>query len=1125
MMIRNPKSAAIAALTTLVLAVPATAFDVPKENELRVQEFQKEDLKISLGFLSDTDLAAAGKASVVGPLEQLNVLPGNAFIDPRSGRYATLITTTAMVPGAGNSLDWNSFAVSGEPTVAEEQTAAANAFKQWLSANSSALRLNMDELTPIRSTAYVHSEVIHLNAQRIVNGVPVKDAMLQGVINNGNLVLFGLTKWGDVTISSEPNVDRATAEQRIASFLGNAKAPKWHSASLNYVPTAVGADPMTVSIGQGYSHRLAWVLTSKSFDRGEWEALVDAHTGEVISFKDHATYLDEGGIHAHEGHNHADEGGIHAKAGGPTARTVVGDVFPVSNDGVGPDGVLVSSPMPFLNLTTGPGASLQTNSGGDTLSCISSSLSTDLTGPYTVVQDNCGTVNESSSTNPFDLGGAAGTDCTIPAGASSGNTNASRSGFYEINRLMEIGRSYLPNNTFLQSPLNIEMNISQTCNATSGAGGLRFYRSGGGCANTGEIAGVFDHEWGHSQDREDATPGVAGPTGEGIADLFAALRLNTSCIGRNFLSSPCTGFGDPCTTCTGVRDIDFAQHQSGQPKGVVPFGQSCGGSVHCLGTLVGESVWDLWKRELVGQGGLSDGTAQLITTHLTFFGSGGVSNWFTLTGSANGDGCGAGSGYLNYIAADDDDGDLTNGTPNMQHIFNAFNRHQIACNAPAVATSGCANTPTVAPVVNAVPQDRGIRLNWSPVANATEYQVFRTEGVLACDMGKKLVATTSDTTYLDLELNNDVEYYYTVVAKAAGAVCIGPVSSCVTATPAAGANLGFDPTSTTFTINTGDGDVSFDSCEQATVCVDLDNIGTNSLTNVRFTEVTSPSHPLINDGISFNNPIANNIAANCNSAPACFDLTAAGISPGETLVLEIGVTSDEMGGIVKKATVTYANLEHDYQASSNPLYSFEAGLQGWTLERGTFGRSDALGGGSGTAFALASSSNLDNQCDAIVSPSFLIESDTSMSAWTNFAIETGDWDRANFAIRTVDGRRLVVDPDSGRLYNINPSANPQFDACTARENGFGAVQSSWAASNWSATAMDSSSLAGTVAQIEVRYGTDSAENDRGFSFDHLGLNNVMLEVPDAQLNCSAVVQIFADGFETADTSAWDHSVP
>ena len=80
-----------------------------------------------------------------------------------------------------------------------------------------------------------------------------------------------------------------------------------------------------------------------------------------------------------------------------------------------------------------------------------------------------------------------------------------------------------------------------------------FYRSGNGCGNTGEIATVVDHEWGHGMDRWDVALGISKPSGEGIADVYAALRLNDSCIGRGFfINSFCGGSGNPCLSCSGM---------------------------------------------------------------------------------------------------------------------------------------------------------------------------------------------------------------------------------------------------------------------------------------------------------------------------------------------------------------------------------------------------------------------------------------------------------------------------------------------------------------------------------------------------------------------------------------------
>jgi hypothetical protein len=68
------------------------------------------------------------------------------------------------------------------------------------------------------------------------------------------------------------------------------------------------------------------------------------------------------------------------------------------------------------------------------------------------------------------------------------------------------------------------------------------------CSNTGEIAGVFDHEWGHGLDNNDLTPTIVKPSGDGIADIYTALRLGDSCIGRGFFNNPCSQFGDPVST-------------------------------------------------------------------------------------------------------------------------------------------------------------------------------------------------------------------------------------------------------------------------------------------------------------------------------------------------------------------------------------------------------------------------------------------------------------------------------------------------------------------------------------------------------------------------------------------------
>ena len=154
-------------------------------------------------------------------------------------------------------------------------------------------------------------------------------------------------------------------------------------------------------------------------------------------------------------------------------------------------------------------------------------------------------------------------------------------------------------------------------------------------------------------------------------------------------------------------------------------------------------------------------------------------------------GCGSSSGYKQYLLADDDNGNLNDGTPHMQAIYKAFNDQQIACNTPTVQDSGCAGTPTDAPVVSIVEGNMKATLTWGAVPLASKYQVFRTEGMDQCEQGKVLLATldSSILTYEDTGLANGREYYYVVIPKGTSESCFGPSSDCASVTPVAGPEI------------------------------------------------------------------------------------------------------------------------------------------------------------------------------------------------------------------------------------------------------------------------------------------------------------------------------------------------
>jgi len=756
------------ALSALLLATfQVAALTEPESTEMNdALSFRAPDLELPSDARRLQQLPPQAANQARESLAALGVAAGSARIDALGGRFETLLPSHRLLAertAPGHSR-------------AQRAAEARVAFRSFVENHRRELAVDPAELAPERVTVHGDGSVVQIFVQREIGGIPVRGAYVNGVINHGRLNLFGTHRWGDVRTSLDPeiSVDQAswTAREHLAPFEVDGS---WGVDRLLLVPTAGDRGPVLAH--RGYDHRLVWQLHPViKGELGRWEVLVDAHSGEIVSVQDTNAYAE-----------------------------VKGGVFPVTNDGIVPDGVEQPGwPMPFDNVSTSTGT-VTTDTGGNLAA--TGTMTSTLSGQYIRMNDNCGSISL-TGTDGIDFGTSGGNDCTTPGFGGAGNTHASRTGFYELNRIKEMARAQLPSNSWLQQQLTSNMNINSTCNAFWNGSTVNFYRSGGGCSNTGEIAGVFDHEWGHGMDANDANPGIASPSGEGIADIYTALRLNDSCIGRNFRpGTQCSGNGDPCLDCTGVRDIDYLKHQSGQPHDYTWSNNTCGGSVHCVGHVYSEAVWSLWKRKLQSAPyNMNPHTAHELVTRLTFLGAGATGTWFS--GGPPYGGCSSSSGYMNYLAADDDNGDLNDGTPHMTAIFDAFNDQEIACDTPTVQDSGCANTPTTAPAVTTSAGNQLIQLSWNAVADATRYQVFRTEGVFACDFGKVKVADTTGTSFTDTGLQNGRDYSYVVIPIGGADSCMGPASACATDQPVGQPDFTVSCTPSSHTVAQGESAVS-----------------------------------------------------------------------------------------------------------------------------------------------------------------------------------------------------------------------------------------------------------------------------------------------------------------------------
>ncbi len=1086
-----------------LLAAPLEAVVVPSGTAVKEKEYRHPALYIRGMQQPVSDMTNRAVASQVEQdLAALGVPAASAMWDPQSERLASLFPAEPLIPGTGkgNTLRWADLGVARPDDAAIKQQ-AWKAFTGYLERYQGQLRLDLAELGTPRLGVTDEGALVQIFVPRLVAGVVVRDAALVAVINHGNLVLLGFDEWADANLTPDPSLSPEQAlgvvTSHVAPFTFRSAGRKAH---LELIPMARAERKAA-----GIEYRLAWVVEGAiEGDLGTWEALVDASSGELIAFQDRNQYA--------------------------KVKRVVGGVYPVSNDQTPPDGVEQPGfAMPFTTVTLPDNTTAVTTTGG-VIGCVASTsnagrqLRTALAGPYLAIADNCGLVREKAfadSELQFNIGSGPGTDCVVPPGHSAGDTHSSRSGFYELNRQIECARGYLPTNTWLQSQLTSNMNINNTCNAFWNGVAVNFYRDNGSqCRNTGEIAAIFDHEWGHGMDNNGINPNISSP-GESIADIHAIMRLQDSCGGRGFFKTGnCGGYGDTCTACSGVRDLDWAKHRCNLPHTLTwinngfPIAQCnpaaaacpagggpCGHEVHCEGYPTAETAWDLFARDLPTVFWFDNNTALELDTRLWYLGSQLVTSMYQCTPPAGG--CPATSGYKQVLAADDDNGDINDGTPHMTALFAAFNRHEIACATPVAVNSGCGGGPTTAPVVTATPLDQGANLTWAAVPGAARYAVFRTEGVRGCNFGKAKVGETTGLSFQEQGLANGTSYFYSVLPIGTNTSCTGRMSTCSTVTPVPGPNV---KTLAALPIQVigGDNDGILDNCETARLTVRVENNGIAPLTNVRVTAASSATHPLTVPLTPLPATIAASLAP-CNQASSTFDVTPHGMTFNQTFEVTLTITADQVAPSTRTVTYRATGVESDFANVATRTYNFNTDMQGWTVTAGTFNRVDA---GAGN-FYLASSSCLDAQCDIVRSPVIRLTGTSTLSLVQRYDTEIPTpipYDRANVGVFDLAaGTRTPVSPNGGKLYDLATGA-PNGNCDTTAQAGWSAdtdadctATAAFLSSTWTSAALNpGGTFTGRSAQLSVNYGTDPAANGFGFHFDDVVLANFEEAVPDAQ---------------------------
>jgi Zn-dependent metalloprotease len=218
-----------------------------------------------------------------------------------------------------------------------------------------------------------------------------------------------------------------------------------------------------------------------------------------------------------------------------------------------------------------------------------------------------------------------------------------RGGYYHLNVVHDYMKAIDPDFTSLDYPMAVRVKEpSGNCNAYWDGLGVTFFEGGGGCPSIVRIADVVYHEYGHGTTQWASGGRATGSMHEGFSDYLGTTITNNPQIGRGFF-----GPGSHLRDCV---------------NNVVYPAPECGGEVHCVGQAHCGALWDA-RTNLIAALGYETGVA--LSDSL----------WhYARYGHADNDL----DYYTDYLFMDDDDGDLSNGTPHGEYLFPALAAHGFA---------------------------------------------------------------------------------------------------------------------------------------------------------------------------------------------------------------------------------------------------------------------------------------------------------------------------------------------------------------------------------------------------------------------------------------------------------------
>ncbi|MGI9013319.1 MAG: hypothetical protein ACR2GY_03625 [Phycisphaerales bacterium] len=199
---------------------------------------------------------------------------------------------------------------------------------------------------------------------------------------------------------------------------------------------------------------------------------------------------------------------------------------------------------------------------------------------------------------------------------------------------------YVPNFPTIETQQNftVNTNIANNCNAFYNGSSINFYTSGGGCTNTGASTVVY-HEYGHHLVATGSSGGQ-GAYGEGMSDTVSVVITDDSRLAPAFQGN--------CSVS--LRNADNTVQYP------------CSGPIHDCGRLLSGCVWST-RNELI----VTEPADYLEILRQLTFESIRLHNYSPIDPRIT----------IDFLTLDDDDDNLSNGTPHYAEIDAGFSAHNM----------------------------------------------------------------------------------------------------------------------------------------------------------------------------------------------------------------------------------------------------------------------------------------------------------------------------------------------------------------------------------------------------------------------------------------------------------------